>query len=1311
MKPIFRILLTLSIIFIGSILSKQAQALTEISSPTNSSDIANNDFLEFTDDVALEVNADKTVTSISTDTDGNGLITFSTADGNDLSVITDIGSTDAKINQIIFSNTGILDVKGDIHTTNGISSDTEFRPSKILSLSGTSTQTIDSTINDAATLEDGPVSIDISNATTVIFDKDAFTRSLSLNSTVNLIANSTLRAVLLNVNEDATISGGANANIQFDQILFDQNNKSLTVDSDISLQTLTFDRSPNSQLIINNGSTLSITRDASEFCDFGNSSIGPCGEDGALVPAEPSAIIKGAGKVSVIGTVDQRFDVKLGESSASRLGELEINKSSGSFSLNGNNSHHLNRLNILSADSFNVEGTINANSTIINQSLTFNSQGGASTLGDLTIGSGVALTIDSTNNNKITLGNITMGNSATNMSIDNGEISGNVTGGGLIAGDVLLFSGTANQTIDARIGTSSAFFGNVNITNINDVNFVQDAHISNLSLNALSGSITADGLLRATNISVNGDYIINAADSLDIGTVTFNNDKDLLINASSASADEIIFSSDSEGSVLSLSEETNLNVSGNIDADLNEGLITGLTSAAGKIILSGNSAQTIDPRILDIGELELNNSQGDVALTNSANHSVGTLTISRASNLSIASTLTADITNINADLTFKAEGTTSSLGDVTIANGSDLVIDSNLSGRKVKIDDLVIDNSSTIIDIINSNLIEVSGDIIGNGFISDGPTADDGQITFTGVEDQEINARIGGTSIRNGTEVFEFLDTIEITQSNESTATFNEDVFVSTILFNNTNGKQGIAVKGDKTFFASNSIDLRNVNLTFKAGEESLSKIESNSQISFNSASDVFIDYSQNGTLGEAQTIIESRNGLIGSTLGLLSDNSLLFNPDLVINSNNVTVEAKTDTTQLNEENLGEDTFEFVNLVINNEQIRPGLIAVGTKEELEDSLASLKPVNNAVIVSSAYETANSALSVANQRMNSMNLTGGFASNKEEYRFRRVAQVQNPYDTRKKASDFGRGAYQFSNPDLSKALWGQVYGGSAKQDRIEAEDASKTDVEGYTASMSGLAFGVDTLLGEGDTNSIIGAAVSYTRTETDSDSDLGGKSDINSYQLTVYNDNRGDKHRGFYNRNLISAALNQIVTTRDIRVGTFTRESFESKYNADSFSAKTTFGYDAPIARNAIFSPHVSVQYFHLTQDDYIETMGGDDFMKVENEDFSNVITQVGFDILGRQKLINGGIMVPRFGFAWERHLEPIEQESTISFRDGTEFNDGFAVKTSGLDQDRLNFGAEVGIFHDSASFRLKYDLQISKDFTRHIAGIEFRKAF
>ena len=86
-------------------------------------------------------------------------------------------------------------------------------------------------------------------------------------------------------------------------------------------------------------------------------------------------------------------------------------------------------------------------------------------------------------------------------------------------------------------------------------------------------------------------------------------------------------------------------------------------------------------------------------------------------------------------------------------------------------------------------------------------------------------------------------------------------------------------------------------------------------------------------------------------------------------------------------------------------------------------------------------------------------------------------------------------------------------------------------------------------------------------------------------------------------------------------------------------------------------------------------------------------------------------MVPRFGFAWERHLEPIEQESTISFRDGTEFNDGFAVKTSGLDQDRLNFGAEVGIFHDSASFRLKYDLQISKDFTRHIAGIEFRKAF
>lgn len=138
--------------------------------------------------------------------------------------------------------------------------------------------------------------------------------------------------------------------------------------------------------------------------------------------------------------------------------------------------------------------------------------------------------------------------------------------------------------------------------------------------------------------------------------------------------------------------------------------------------------------------------------------------------------------------------------------------------------------------------------------------------------------------------------------------------------------------------------------------------------------------------------------------------------------------------------------------------------------------------------------------------------------------------------------------------IETGIWGQVFGGKAKQGELSNQ-------ESYNANTSGLIFGADSSFDwGGNLNSIIGASFAWGQTAINNVSS-DKRTNIDSYQISLYNNNAKSDGLGFYNENQLSISNNRYKTRRAISIGAFNAIA-TANFNGMQYGAKSGFGYNA-----------------------------------------------------------------------------------------------------------------------------------------------------
>ena len=270
------------------------------------------------------------------------------------------------------------------------------------------------------------------------------------------------------------------------------------------------------------------------------------------------------------------------------------------ISIGANNLSIANTVNI--SGDINVTGDINGSNT----NLSFNGSstqniaytiGAASRIGNIDItGSNIGATTINFNNDT-TITNINFSNNfATTLNLGGTSktinLSGDISNSGSIDAFItnstndgtLLISGSANQYINAKIGTStSSRFNQVDINNTNNqITFAQDSYINNFNISATSNNsiISNSSIMDISTANIAEDVIFSCS-----GTMSINN-----LNISSSK-------------VLTL--QKSINISGNITG-INDGNSETIIGNEGRVNFNGSSAQSVSYVILGGSALSSN---------------------------------------------------------------------------------------------------------------------------------------------------------------------------------------------------------------------------------------------------------------------------------------------------------------------------------------------------------------------------------------------------------------------------------------------------------------------------------------------------------------------------------------------------------------------------------------------------------------------------------------------------------------------------------------------------------------------------------
>ena len=291
----------------------------------------------------------------------------------------------------------------------------------------------------------------------------------------------------------------------------------------------------------------------------------------------------------------------------------------------------------------------------------------------------------------------------------------------------------------------------------------------------------------------------------------------------------------------------------------------------------------------------------------------------------------------------------------------------------------------------------------------------------------------------------------------------------------------------------------------------------------------------------------------------------------------------------------------------------------------------------------------------------------------------------------------RGGFQsgFASGDeaLAKATWLKPFGSWVKQN-------AKGDVAGYTADTGGIALGIDAEVSDGVR---LGTSFAYSTTNVTGKGEGKSKTDVKSYQWTVYADHTTDD---FYVEGMLGYAVNSSKSSRRLTFGGLNRTA-KGDYDSTQYMAGVGGGMPMQVKTDVFVTPTAGLSYTRVSSDSYTETGAGNLNLKVKPDDVDVLIASLGARAHTHIKQ-GDGILVPsaRAGLSYDFMAD----QATAT---GTYTGGGAAFKVKGMKAEKLagNFG--LGLAYDDGAWSVgaNYDAEVKSGYTGHSASLEARVKF
>jgi outer membrane autotransporter protein len=290
-----------------------------------------------------------------------------------------------------------------------------------------------------------------------------------------------------------------------------------------------------------------------------------------------------------------------------------------------------------------------------------------------------------------------------------------------------------------------------------------------------------------------------------------------------------------------------------------------------------------------------------------------------------------------------------------------------------------------------------------------------------------------------------------------------------------------------------------------------------------------------------------------------------------------------------------------------------------------------------------------------------------------------------------ASLTGKSGVATGEQAQNTGVWIQGYGFRGEQDR-------RNNVDGYTADAYGFGVGADT---EINPDLRVGAFLSYGQADiNDSGVNLGNKTEINSYQATLFSSKIMD---GWYWNAGLSAAKHDYDTKRIVLSNVVS-----GKHEAMQYSAKIDAGLPFKLSR-ATLTPVASLAYSRLNEDGYSESGVG--ALSIGDRDTDSLRSGLGAKAL--IPLSDSSIKTSlELRTIWNHEFANTAQDTVARFTAG-----GSAFTTTALSptRDSANLGAALRLTGGDdivrQSLTVSYDAEIKQQYLSHTAQIQARFDF
>ena len=284
---------------------------------------------------------------------------------------------------------------------------------------------------------------------------------------------------------------------------------------------------------------------------------------------------------------------------------------------------------------------------------------------------------------------------------------------------------------------------------------------------------------------------------------------------------------------------------------------------------------------------------------------------------------------------------------------------------------------------------------------------------------------------------------------------------------------------------------------------------------------------------------------------------------------------------------------------------------------------------------------------------------------------------------------GQTGFATGGPGLEKAFWLKPFGSRGQQSKTKS-------VAGFAMKSSGLAFGLDAPIGE---QARVGTALAYSTTKVKGKGVGQNKTDVKSWQVSVYGDYSTDS---YYVEGQLGLGRNGVTATS--KVATMTRRS---SYRTTQVMASVGGGVPLSVGGSAVVTPTAGLSYSRMGSADYTTTGARGWNQKISVTALDSVVGSLGAKVHARLKQ-QTGTLVPtaRVGLSYDFAGD----RAVVS---GKFTGGGNAFKVKGAKVKKLSGTAGVGLTYDAPRWSIgaDYDLNARSGYKSHTAQLNAKIKF